>query len=316
MRTNKFIIILCLLVLATATDAKSIENIANISFNKDNRIYHLEFSVTNKGIMTHGNDGKNFKIQEEKFGSQPQLSDGRILLRPKSDENTHIWDYNASRPGKYWMEIVYSLAKGESIASPNVSSYRITTKLKATGAINRFRNVNLGKVYFTSAGKQRIELKFKEGNPKVRAVILRPASEGETIIQSIDRSILLHSRDATIHGVKVQYENKPHKNTIGFWVNTSDQVYWDFNVESGGKFNIEVHQGCGRGHGGSQVIFVVDEQKTEFIVEDTGHFQNFVPRNAGSIHLTKGKHRFWIKPIKKERGAIMDVRLIRLIPTD
>ena len=144
------------------------------------------------------------------------------------------------------MELVYSLAKGESTAQPNVSSYRIATKLKATGATNRFRNVNLGKIYFTTAGKQKVELRFKGDTPIVRAVILRPAPEGEVISQALDRSILLHSRDATIHGVKVQYENKPHKNTLGFWVNTSDQVYWDFSVESGGKFDIEIHQGCGQ----------------------------------------------------------------------
>ena len=302
------------LLLVTSANANSLDSIANISFTEGNQLKHLEFSITDKGIMTHGNGGRKVETQKDRFGDQPQLSDGRILLKPNSDGAAHAWDYNASRPGKYWMELVYSLAKGESTAQPNVSSYRIPTNLKATGASNRFRNVNLGKIYFTNAGNQKIELKFKGETPIVRAVILRPAPEGEPIGQALDRCILLHSRDATIHGVKVQYENKPHKNTVGFWVNTSDQVYWDFTVKSGGKFDIEIHQGCGRGHGGSQVALVVADQTNEFIVEDTGHFQNFVPRKVGTVNLAKGDHRFWIKPIKKARGAVMDVRRIRLIP--
>ena len=95
--------------------------------------------------MTHGNGGRKVETQKDRFGDQPQLSDGRILLKPNSDGAAHAWDYNASRPGKYWMELVYSLAKGESTAQPNVSSYRIPTKLKATGASNRFRNVTSAK---------------------------------------------------------------------------------------------------------------------------------------------------------------------------
>lgn len=303
-------------LLAVSANAKSLDHIANVSFSKGNKLIHLEFSVTDKGIMTHGNGGRKVETKKDTFGDQPQLSDGRILLKPTSDSPAHSWDYNATRPGKYWMELVYSLAKGECTASPNVNSYRVATNLEATGAANRFRNVNLGKIYFTTAGKQKVELKFKGETPQVRAVILRPAPEGEAIGQALDRSILLHSRDSTIQGVKLQYENKPHKNTVGFWVNASDQVYWDFNVESGGKFDIEIHQGCGRGHGGSQVALVVAGQTNEFIVEDTGHFQNFVPRKIGTVRLAKGEHRFWIKPVKKARGAVMDVRRIRLIPVE
>ena len=304
------------LVMLLTGNANSVEEIANIFFTDGNQFKHIEFTVTDQGIRTHEIGGRKVEIRKEHFGKHSQLPDGRIFLRPTSDGVAHRWNYNATRPGKYWMELVYSLPKGESTASPNVSSYRIATKLNSTGASNRFRNVNLGKIYFTNAGKQRIELAFNGETPKVRTVILRPAPEGEAISQALDRSILLHSRDATIHGVKLQYENKPHKNTLGYWVNVTDQVCWDFTVTIGGKFNVEIYQGCGTGHGGSPVAFDVDGQRQEFIVKDTGHFQNFIPRKIGTIRLSKGEHRFWIKPIKKANGAVMDLRRIRLIPIE
>ena len=315
MSNSKFITSFFSLLFACSTNAKSTDHIANISLIEGNKLKHLEFTISKNEIVPFYKGSKKNDIKQEKFGDKPQLDDGRILLMPTSDNNDQLWEYNASRPGKYWMELVYSLANGESTALPNISSYRVPTKLNATGSSNHFRNVNLGKIYFTSSGKQKIELKFKGEKPKVRAVILRPAPEGEKIEQNLDRSILLHSRDSTIHGTKVQYENKPHKNTVGFWVNTSDQVYWDFTVASEGEFDIEVNQGCGRNQGGSQVELSVSNQKIEFTVEDTGHFQNFIPRKVGKVHLNKGEHRFWIKPIKKAHGAIMDVRHIKLIPT-
>ncbi|MEE2947873.1 MAG: hypothetical protein VX392_06120 [Verrucomicrobiota bacterium] len=298
----------------SVTNADSADRIANIYVQDGLKTHHLEFSITDAGLKIHGD--KNNEARTDRFGNTPQLLDGRILLQPNGDAlgQTHSWEYNASRPGKYWVELVYSLASGESIAVPNISSYRIPKKLEATGTANRFRNINLGKIYFVQAGKHKLELNFRGATPKVRALILRPAPEGESIGQAHDHSILLHSRDTTIRGTKVQYETKPHKNTVGYWVNATDQVYWDFTVTSGGMFDIEIHQGCGKGQGGSLVALEVAGQKLDFTVKDTGHFQNFIPRRVGTVNLPKGEHRFWIKPIIKEQNAIMDVRQIRLIP--
>ena len=300
----------------TFANADSLDRIANVYVQDGLKLRHLEFSITDTGLKTHGD--KKYETRTDRFGDTPQLPDGRILLQPSGDAlgQAQSWDYNASRPGKYWVELVYALAKGKSTAVPNISSYRIQTQLDVTGAANRFRNVSLGKIYFVEPGKQKLELKFRGDMPRVRALILRPAPEGEPIGQALDRSVLLHARDVTLHSTKVQYETKPHKNTVGYWVNVSDQVHWDFTVTSGGRFNVEIHQGCGKGHGGSLVALEVAGQTLQFTVKDTGHFQNFVQRKVGTVSLAKGEHRFWIRPIKKAGGAIMDVRRIRLLRTE
>ena len=302
------------MIAGLAAHADSLEQIANVFVEDGLKLQHIEFSITGTGLESHGD--KKHEIRTDRYGDTPQQPDGRILLKPNGDavSQAHSWDYNASRPGKYWVELVYALANGKSTAAPNISSYRIQTQLDVTGAANRFRNVTLGKIYFVEPGKQKIELKFRGDMPRVRALILRPAPEGEPIGQALDRSVLLHARDVTLHSTKVQYETKPHKNTVGNWVNATDRVCWDFTVTSGGMFDIEIHQGCGKGQGGSLVALEVAGQKLDFTVKDTGHFQNFIPRRVGTVNLPKGKHRFWIKPLKKARNAIMDVRRIRLIP--
>ncbi|MEE2947174.1 MAG: hypothetical protein VX392_02545 [Verrucomicrobiota bacterium] len=311
---NRLITIFVTLTIGVASsNANSLDRIANVFIEDGLNLRHLEFSITDTGLKTHVD--KKYETKKDQFGDTPQLPDGRILLKPNGNPiaETHSWKYHATRPGKYWMELVYSLTKGKSIAIPDISGYRIPTQLETTGAANRFRNITLGKVYFVQPGIQKVDLKFRGLAPRVRAIILRPAPEGEPIAQALDRSVLLHARDATIHGTKLQYETKPHKNTVGYWVNVTDQVYWDFTVAIGGRFEIEIHQGCGMGQGGSTVAFEVAGQKGEFTVNDTGHFQNFVPRRIDTVLLPKGRHRFWLKPIRKAAGAIMDVRRIRLI---
>ena len=304
------------MISGLAAHADSLDRIANVFVEDRLKLQHLDFSITDTGLESHGD--KKHEIQIDRFEDTPQQPDGRILLQPSGDAvgQTHSWNYNASRPGKYWVELVYALAKGKSTAMPNISSYRIQTQLEVTGEANRFRNVTLGKIYFVEPGKQKLELKFRGDMPRVRALILRPAPEGEPIGQEFDRSVLLHARDVTLRSTKVQYETKPHKNTVGYWVNVTDQVYWDFTMTLGGRFDVEIHQGCGKGHGGSLVALEVAGQKLEFTVKDTGHFQNFVPRKVGTVRLAKGEYRFWIKPIMKAGGAIMDVRRIRLLPVE
>ena len=59
----------------------------------------------------------------------------------------------------------------------------------------------------------------------------------------------------------------------------------------------------------------VHDPKLSFLVEDTGHFQHFVPRLVGEIHLPRpDRYRLNLIPVKKAGGAVMDIRQIRLIP--
>jgi arylsulfatase A len=136
------------------------------------------------------------------------------------------------------------------------------------------------------------------------------------IAQGSDGVILLHAKDVVIHGKTVRYEPQPNKNTIGFWKVKEDWVSWDFVVERGGKFEVIALQGCGKGSGGAEVEFSVGKQTLKMVVEDTGHFQNFVPRNIGAVELGKGTHTLAVKPLTKPGVAVMDLRQVTLKPVE
>ena len=119
----------------------------------------------------------------------------------------------------------------------------------------------------------------------LKAVSLRPAPEGRPVTQDAGGLITLHARDATTHSVMMRYEPATNKNCLGYWVNPSDWADWEFTVAQPGTFEVEVWQGCGKGQGGSDVAVEVSGQRFDFIVEETGHFQIFLPRRIGQAHF-------------------------------
>ncbi len=141
-----------------------------------------------------------------------------------------------------------------------------------------------------------------------------PAHEPKPLAQNADGSVLLHSRSAAVHGSVLRYEPMPFKNTLGWWGRAEDWPSWDFTLTQAGSFEIELLQGCGWGHGGSDVNVELGDVKIPFVVEETGHFQNFVPRRLGRVTLTAGTHTLALKPQRKQGGAVMDVRQVRLVP--
>lgn len=133
--------------------------------------------------------------------------------------------------------------------------------------------------------------------------------------QSKAGTVTLHARSADIHGVMLRYEPLPHKNTLGFWVNAGDYATWDFTLAKPGAFAIEVLQGCGKGHGGSEVAVESSGGRLTFRVKDTGGFQNFEARTVGVLTFDKpGRHTLALKPVHKAGVAVMDVRQVLLKP--
>jgi hypothetical protein len=172
--------------------------------------------------------------------------------------------------------------------------------------VGRWNWVNVGKKA-PDGGKPVVVLEV-EGELKAAPLAVDPSAEG---------AIVLHARDAIVHGLTLRYEPEPHKNTIGYWSNPGDWVRWEFTVAKPGTYAVEILQGCGKGSGGSTVDFAVGEQKLTVTVQDTGHFQNFVPRDIGKLKFEKaGTYTLSVKPTKKAGAAVMDLRQVTLKPVN
>ena len=135
-------------------------------------------------------------------------------------------------------------------------------------------------------------------------------------VQDASGAITLAARDATTHGSQMHYESAPTKNCLGYWFKTEDWADWEFKVARSGAFEIEVWQGCGQGQGGSEVALEAGTNRFKFLVEETRHFQIFLPRRIGRVNFAAGTYRLALKPQRKQASAIMDVRQVKLLPVE
>jgi arylsulfatase A-like enzyme len=156
------------------------------------------------------------------------------------------------------------------------------------------------------------ELKALQKSADARAMTPNPAYRPGS--PNAKGEIVLPAKDASVEGVQLRFEPLPHKNTLGFWVRKEDTARWEFTLDKGGLYQLDILQGCGKGSGNAEVAFVVGDQELTWKVEDTGHFQNFVTRSPGKFQLTPGRHTLQVKPKTKPGVAVMDLREARLIP--
>jgi pimeloyl-ACP methyl ester carboxylesterase len=127
--------------------------------------------------------------------------------------------------------------------------------------------------------------------------------------------ITLPASNAITHATQMHYEASPLKNCLGYWFKTEDWAEWQFQISEPGTFDVEVWQGCGQNQGGSEVAVEVAGQKFVFVVEETGHFQIFLPRTVGRVTFAAaGNYSLALKPQTKRANAIMDIRQVRLLP--
>jgi arylsulfatase A len=151
-----------------------------------------------------------------------------------------------------------------------------------------------------------------------------PSAAWTTVFSAGDGTVRLPAHLAEVHGSMLRYEPPPHKNTLGYWTRVEDFARWDFSVERAGRLEIELLQGCGKGSGGAELEIIVagtasqasiPAQRFRHIVEDTGHFQNFVPRVVGTADLpSAGRYSLTVKPRTKPGVAVGDIRLVTLRP--
>jgi arylsulfatase A len=159
-------------------------------------------------------------------------------------------------------------------------------------------------------------LEWREAMDKIRHIKQpapgTPVPEPSPVSQPPAMGLVqLEPKDAILSATKLRYEPQPHKDTLGFWVEPADWAEWECEVPQSGAYAVEILQGCSKG--GSLVEVRVGGASLTFTVEDTGHFQRFVPRKVGVLELPAGKTRVALKPVEKKGGAIMDVRRLSLV---
>lgn len=231
------------------------------------------------------------------------------------------WEVKPTRWGRYDVELV-GASTGSAGASLSVALPGTNFVVQvAGGGADTFARIPLGRFYLAKSDPFTVEVRRTDagasGGLRLRSVTLKPAPEGDPIFQGADGVIVLPSAGSTTRSITMRFEPATNKNCCGYWVDPADWAEWTFEVLRPGTYDIEVWQGCGGGQGGSEAVVEAAGNSYPFIVEETGHFQNFVPRRVGRVtYATPGPYTLSIKPQSKKAAAVMDIRRIRLVPAN
>ncbi len=142
----------------------------------------------------------------------------------------------------------------------------------------------------------------------------RVVSGKKAVLKDENAEITLTAASGTAHGKKLRYEPETYKNVMGYWTEVDDWADWDLALPKDGSYEIEVQCGCGSNNGGSVVRLEIGSDSLQWTVRDTGHFQNMIIENIGSMRLKAGNYRLAVRPQSKKGAAVMDIRSIVLRP--
>ena len=153
-----------------------------------------------------------------------------------------------------------------------------------------------------------IELKY-QGELKAEKYILKVKADTKGVFT-------LGAKDATIQGATLKFEEE-HQ-ALGFWSDTGDYPQWTLRVKSSGKYLATVEYACIAADAGGEFELQVDGKAVgkRLIVPNTGGWGNFQIKGVAQIELDSGLHTFEVKALKKKGGSMMNLRQIRLIPSD
>ena len=174
------------------------------------------------------------------------------------------------------------------------------------------------------------QIQLRLGSKPILANQLKP------IRQRPDGGFDFPAHLARVVGKKLRYELQPWKNTVGYWVEPEDYAYFVLRCDRPSEWNVGILQGCGAGQGGSDVTvsllgpigkpqskFKSDQEPAtgnvtshlSFVVEETGHFQNFKWRHIGQLSTArKGVYVLKVATTKIAKNAVMDFRAISMTP--
>ncbi|HLW63819.1 MAG TPA: PVC-type heme-binding CxxCH protein, partial [Gemmataceae bacterium] len=150
--------------------------------------------------------------------------------------------------------------------------------------------------YLTSQGKP--PKQFPGNNP--------------VIIKANQGRYLLRATDAAIFGDQIAFE-QPFGN-IGMWHGQDDHAAWTIDVEKEGSFDVWLDFACANDVAGN--AFALEGAKPELRgkVAGTGGWDKYQQQKIGTVRLAAGSQRLIFRPDGPLRGALLDLRVIQLVP--
>jgi len=105
------------------------------------------------------------------------------------------------------------------------------------------------------------------------------------------------------------------KQCLGFWTSKDDVPSWTIRVTKPGRYQVELTHACKDGSAGAPFEVRIGRQSVKGTVSATGTWDKFTTGIVGTLEIGRsGSPRVRVVPLEAPKEAVMNLKIIRLIP--
>ncbi|MEO6187916.1 MAG: hypothetical protein ABIO82_06590 [Ginsengibacter sp.] len=143
--------------------------------------------------------------------------------------------------------------------------------------------------------------------------VARESTNNQEVIQrGNDGAFHLTATHAQAVGPEIKY--MPEWKAFG-WFTTEDQAEWNVQLDKGGKYEVYMEWSVSDNEAGKSILFEAGNKKVRGKVGKTGSWFTYKTQKIGTVYLSAGLQKVILKSNSKtEKGAMMDLREVKLMP--
>lgn len=134
-----------------------------------------------------------------------------------------------------------------------------------------------------------------------------------TIQAATDGTVTLPATAASIFGPTLVFE--PKYQNLGWWQSKDDYAVWTFELPSSGTYDVEFDYACDNSSAGNVLLLSTEGRELRGSVPGSGTWDDYRTWTPGRIDLRRGINRLTVSSPVRPQGAVIDLRTIRLSPS-
>lgn len=139
-----------------------------------------------------------------------------------------------------------------------------------------------------------------------------PGNEPALVRPDADGSLGLLATVCEIYGDEINYEHPPR--ALGYWHGERDKAVWSIELTEAGEYDVELEYSCDNGVAGNRFIVEGGAEPIRGVVAGTNGWAIFNKVAIGRVSLPAGPSRVTFRSDGPIRGALLDLRALRLTP--
>jgi putative membrane-bound dehydrogenase-like protein len=127
-----------------------------------------------------------------------------------------------------------------------------------------------------------------------------------------DGALHLLATNAEIYGRTLVLEEK-YAN-LGHWTSADDRAVWTVEPPRAGKYDVYLEYACDPGSAGNAFVLEADDRTLTGKVAGTGSWDTYRRVKVGVLALKAGRQRVVMRASGPVKGALIDLKMVRLVP--